>query len=401
MLVETDLKTFVDLLTKFNSLLSQFQKIIQKFGEQNEQPLEIRVASFLQIKTLKTDLDVISKQIQTLQKTLSSYFDNKNVTQYSNKFYSDSESDTDDDDISIPSSSDANAKRQYERLTYQYKNLNQSFSMLSQEYTKLSRLMSPYLKKDSSKEFTDLTSSNNNNSSHYTPAQTIDVDNPYLRIQSQVFDDKFVPIDSLVMEERNQDIQNLATDLLALKDLTIEMAQHVHTQGERINVAEENVNQAVEDTNTSVTELYKAAQSQSKAYAKKGAAIGTAVGGVIGSVGILLGPVGAAVGIGTGATTGGALGYKMGQKIGNLKKNSADKVYFKHKMDQVWVPDHEASHCGMCKKKFNVKRRKHHCRLCGNIFCSKCCKNKVNYKFEDVDSEMEIRVCNTCIMLIA
>ena len=47
------------------------------------------------------------------------------------------------------------------------------------------------------------------------------------------------------------------TDLVALKDLSVDLAQHVQKQGELINVAEENVNAAVDDTDAAVTDLYK------------------------------------------------------------------------------------------------------------------------------------------------
>ena len=193
MLVETDIKSFIDLLTQFNSLLSQFQKQTQLFSEQNGQPLEQKVSTFSNIKLLKTNLDGISKQLQNLQKSMSSYFENKNVTQYSNKFYSDSESDSEDDITINTSTIDANAKRQYERLIHQYKNLTQSYSILSKEYSKIEKLMQPHMKKDPVKDLSELVGSNNN-SIQYTSTQTFDISNPYVRIQSQIQDDKFVPV---------------------------------------------------------------------------------------------------------------------------------------------------------------------------------------------------------------
>ncbi|CAL1697289.1 unnamed protein product [Somion occarium] len=39
-----------------------------------------------------------------------------------------------------------------------------------------------------------------------------------------------------------------------------------------------------------------------------------------------------------------------------------------------WKPDSQASHCDtfMCRKKFTIFERKHHCRKCGGVFCSDC-----------------------------
>ena len=37
-----------------------------------------------------------------------------------------------------------------------------------------------------------------------------------------------------------------------------------------------------------------------------------------------------------------------------------------------WVLDSAVSNCACCKNSFTFLRRKHHCRHCGNIFCSSC-----------------------------
>ena len=42
--------------------------------------------------------------------------------------------------------------------------------------------------------------------------------------------------------------------------------------------------------------------------------------------------------------------------------------------DITWVPDNEASRCTKCGCEFTMTKRKHHCRLCGNVMCNDCCK---------------------------
>lgn len=37
-----------------------------------------------------------------------------------------------------------------------------------------------------------------------------------------------------------------------------------------------------------------------------------------------------------------------------------------------WIADSEVKSCPLCKKQFNLARRRHHCRLCGGIMCAKC-----------------------------
>lgn len=41
----------------------------------------------------------------------------------------------------------------------------------------------------------------------------------------------------------------------------------------------------------------------------------------------------------------------------------------------VWQPDSESSNCASCKKSFSLFTRKHHCRVCGHIFCSTCVRD--------------------------
>ena len=42
-----------------------------------------------------------------------------------------------------------------------------------------------------------------------------------------------------------------------------------------------------------------------------------------------------------------------------------------------WVADSEVKACAACGSLFTQLRRKHHCRSCGHIYCSKCCMEKV------------------------
>ena len=47
-------------------------------------------------------------------------------------------------------------------------------------------------------------------------------------------------------------------------------------------------------------------------------------------------------------------------------------------MKQNWVPDADVSECMAvsCGKRFSTLKRKHHCRLCGNVFCHSCSQQK-------------------------
>lgn len=63
----------------------------------------------------------------------------------------------------------------------------------------------------------------------------------------------------------------------------------------------------------------------------------------------------------------------------------------------IWIPDDLVSTCKNCSQAFNLIRRRHHCRRCGQIFCHQCSNNFVALKcFGYVKP---VRVCNTCLAL--
>lgn len=45
------------------------------------------------------------------------------------------------------------------------------------------------------------------------------------------------------------------------------------------------------------------------------------------------------------------------------------------------MPDSVSKECYECSEKFTTFRRRHHCRVCGQIFCSQCCNQQIPGKF--------------------
>lgn len=76
-------------------------------------------------------------------------------------------------------------------------------------------------------------------------------------------------------------------------------------------------------------------------------------------------------------------------KLINLLKNGESK--------QFWMPDENCKQCYICKANFNTFRRKHHCRICGLIFCNKCAFMISGEKFGYSGS---LRVCNYCLKIL-
>ena len=66
------------------------------------------------------------------------------------------------------------------------------------------------------------------------------------------------------------------------------------------------------------------------------------------------------------------------------------------KAKDEWVPDREASDCAKCESRFTLRRRKHHCRLCGEIFCSACSEARATRGFNGVVFAKPQRACMDC-----
>lgn len=52
------------------------------------------------------------------------------------------------------------------------------------------------------------------------------------------------------------------------------------------------------------------------------------------------------------------------------------------------MPDSVSKECYDCCEKFTTFRRRHHCRVCGQIFCSKCCYQEIPGKIMGCSGEI-------------
>ncbi|KAI0068031.1 hypothetical protein BV25DRAFT_1986869 [Artomyces pyxidatus] len=64
-----------------------------------------------------------------------------------------------------------------------------------------------------------------------------------------------------------------------------------------------------------------------------------------------------------------------------------------------WMDDENCKECYDCKSVFTTWRRKHHCRICGQIFCSRCASNII--KGSRFGHDGMIRICNLCLEKLA
>ncbi|CAG0920643.1 unnamed protein product [Notodromas monacha] len=59
-----------------------------------------------------------------------------------------------------------------------------------------------------------------------------------------------------------------------------------------------------------------------------------------------------------------------------------------------WMPDAVSKECYDCGEKFTTFRRRHHCRVCGQIFCSKCRSEELPGKLMGIKGNL--KVCKYC-----
>ena len=62
-----------------------------------------------------------------------------------------------------------------------------------------------------------------------------------------------------------------------------------------------------------------------------------------------------------------------------------------------WIPDASAPNCAMCESRFTLVRRRHHCRVCGNVFCALCSSLKIHLPY--MDNKLG-RACDECVKIM-
>ena len=89
--------------------------------------------------------------------------------------------------------------------------------------------------------------------------------------------------------------------------------------------------------------------------------------------------------VGTGTSTRTLVG------VGDSSVTREREQNMKPSQDYIkrfWMSDKNCSLCSECGATFHTFRRKHHCRLCGRVFCQTCCSERVNInKFKKLKSQ--------------
>ena len=68
-----------------------------------------------------------------------------------------------------------------------------------------------------------------------------------------------------------------------------------------------------------------------------------------------------------------------------------------------WLPDNLSQNCFQCDSKFShLLNRQHHCRICGNIFCSNCTSKQIQFIIKEKNNNeklIKIKVCHYCFKI--
>ncbi|RLN72756.1 hypothetical protein BBJ28_00006286 [Nothophytophthora sp. Chile5] len=92
-----------------------------------------------------------------------------------------------------------------------------------------------------------------------------------------------------------------------------------------------------------------------------------------------------------GAAAAGANGRRNSFNTGDVQ-NMVLRRYFA----PAFVSDDDSPSCRQCGMRFGAFRRRHHCRLCGNVYCAECTVNKLKLPIEAPTYEHKQPVCTRC-----
>ncbi|XP_035226923.1 1-phosphatidylinositol 3-phosphate 5-kinase-like isoform X2 [Stegodyphus dumicola] len=94
--------------------------------------------------------------------------------------------------------------------------------------------------------------------------------------------------------------------------------------------------------------------------------------------------------------TSGILGRIMDNILDNKKKSLQN--YKDSDFKQYWMPDSNCKECYECGDRFTTFRRRHHCRVCGQIFCRRCCSQEIPGGL--IGYTDDLRVCSYCCDMV-
>ncbi|CAK9869380.1 unnamed protein product [Sphagnum jensenii] len=102
---------------------------------------------------------------------------------------------------------------------------------------------------------------------------------------------------------------------------------------------------------------------------------------------------------------------RISSSSNNSYSNREDEGSPKTMSRDFWMPDRSCRMCYDCDSQFTIFNRRHHCRMCGRVFCGKCTLNTISASLDGrgggahgahgtasthEDGNEKVRVCNYC-----
>ncbi|KAK9502569.1 hypothetical protein O3M35_011320 [Rhynocoris fuscipes] len=94
------------------------------------------------------------------------------------------------------------------------------------------------------------------------------------------------------------------------------------------------------------------------------------------------------------------INIKEGRSLPNLRHRISNLLRSgkQSELKKNWMPDSVSKECYNCGERFTTFRRRHHCRVCGLIFCFRCCFQEIPGKIMNCNGDL--KVCTHCGRLV-
>jgi hypothetical protein len=89
-------------------------------------------------------------------------------------------------------------------------------------------------------------------------------------------------------------------------------------------------------------------------------------------------------------------GNRFANDLTNLQRTLSETLFNPETLvdKSEWIQDEARNNCALCTQSFGMLRRRHHCRVCGEVMCSSCTVFKV---LGGEHEAVKIRVCKICL----
>ena len=90
----------------------------------------------------------------------------------------------------------------------------------------------------------------------------------------------------------------------------------------------------------------------------------------------------------------------VGSRYSNTKQVSSNRTCKEPPLLEyktVQVPDSRRPCCPNCRAVFTALKRRHHCRLCGDIYCDGCSQGRAVLPLDGEEFNRSVRVCDLCL----